>query len=148
MTLIIGTTFGVFGDRKISSSIGTKCDPIRKICANDILVAGWAGDYYKILKAVEAVESGESDPKILAKIGADGILVRNGRMIIIDAGHVKTRPKRDKFYCTGSGWQEGMAHLSGQIAAGKKVTDKTVKATMRYVARVRDDCGCGVDFIG
>lgn len=146
MTLILSVPWGVYSDRRITSSDGTKCENIRKSASNSALVAGFAGDFNKILNAIEAVKQGESDPKVLARLNVDGIIVKSGRMILIDAGKIWVKRKSCHFYATGTGWAEAMAFLSGQIYPSKKVTDKHIQATFRYVFRVRADCGGGVDF--
>lgn len=146
MTLILSVPWGIYSDKKVSAADGTRCDNIRKAASNDYLVAGFAGDFNKILRALEAVKQGESDPKQLAKLGVDGMVVQTGRMLLIDSGKIWTKRKTCHFYATGTGWAEAMAFLSGLVYPGKKVTDKHIQATFRYVFRCRTDCGGGVDF--
>lgn len=146
MTLVLALPWGVYSDRMISSSDGTRCDNIRKSASNEHLAAGFAGNLIKIVNAVDAVKAGEDDPKELANFGVDGVIVRNGRILLIDSGKIWTKRKSCQFYATGTGWAEGMSFLSGLIYPSKKVTDKHIQATFRYVFRVRSDCGGGVDF--
>lgn len=148
MTLILAVAgLGLYGDKKIVSSDGVKCEDIVKIAKNDHLAAGFAGDFHKILRAVEAVDQGEDDPNMLAQMGVDGMIMKDGRMLLIDSGKIWLRRKTCPFYATGTGYAEAMAYLSGLTHKTKKVTPRAVKQAYSYTAKVRDDCGKRFDFI-
>lgn len=152
MTLILSTPWGIYGDRKITADTGERCDPIRKIAGNEEIVAGFAGHFPTILKAIEQVKNGEVTPKVLAKcedegILIEGLLIRNGRTYFLDTGRAWVRPKREVFYACGTGATPALAYLSGICKAKKKFTDADIKSTFRYVAKVRDDCGPTFDFL-
>lgn len=143
MTLIVATPKGLWADRKISSDTGEKCRPTCKLAGNHALVAGFAGDYDAILKAIEAVEAGQVSPKVLADCGADALIVKSGRIWEIDAGRARLAPARTKVLATGTGYAEALAFIAGRGAP----TDRNIEAAFKYVFRVRDDCGKGIDFV-
>lgn len=148
MTLVLAIpNLGLFADRKVSSADGQKCEDLVKVASNDFLSAGFAGDFHHILSALEAVKEGEDDPEMLARINIDGLIMKNGRMILIDSGRTWLRRKSCLFYATGTGYAEAMAYLSGLTAKNKKITLPMVRATFSYVAKVRDDCNKKFDFI-
>ena|SRR5690349_188018 len=156
MTLIIGTPLGVWGDRKITSNSGEVCDPLKKVVANDVLVAGFAGDFFVILKAIQEVESGTEDPKLLAKVAdtsgkepiyIEGIVVKQGRIYILDSGKSWVRPKGTAYYGMGTGGTTAMAFLSGIAKVRRKVTDDDISAAFHYVSKCRDDCSSTHDYL-
>lgn len=147
MTLVLAVPWGVYTDSKISAADGVKCDPLKKCASNHALVAGFAGDWAKIIKACEAVAAGEEDPRELGKFGVDGLVVKQARIFLIDCGRVTVRRKSTKFYCTGTGWAEGNSFMHGMLAAGKSVTHSTIEKTFKHVFKVRDDCGGQIHFL-
>lgn len=147
MTLILGISHGIYGDRKVTSDDGSRCEPLVKVAKNDFLVAGFAGDFNEILKALDAVREGESDPRELARIDIDGIVIKDGRIFLIDGGKAWLKRKGCGFIATGTGHAEATSYLSGVTSITKKVTDKSIRAAFRFVARVRDDCGRGIDYL-
>jgi hypothetical protein len=148
MTLILAVSgLGIFGDRKISCADGSKCEDLVKVASNDALCAGFAGDFGPVIKAIEAVKEGEDDAAMLARINVDGLVMKNGRILLIDSGKVWTRRKSTVFYATGTGYAEALAYLSGLTNKTKKITEQSVKQTFRYVSKVRDDCSAKYDFI-
>lgn len=140
---------GIFGDRKVSSSDGAKCEDLIKVSANDHLIAGFAGDFVPILKALQAVKEGEDDPSMLARINVDGLVMKNGRILLIDSGKIWTRRKSTQFYATGTGHAEAMAFLSGRMSTKRKakLTLSDIAATFCYVSKVRDDCSKAFDCV-
>lgn len=156
MTLILGTTYGIYGDRKITDSGGEACPPLRKVVSNDVLVAGFAGDFQAIIKAIDLVSSGETDPKIIAKVCAgdadntvEGLILKEGRIIVLDCRKAWKRPKKEPFWAVGTGSSTALAYLSGRLSARyrAKLTEDDIAATFKYVSRVRTDCGSKYDFI-
>lgn len=149
MTLILAVSgLGIFGDRKISCADGSKCEDLVKVASNDALCAGFAGDFGPVIKAIEAVQEGEDDPAMLARINVDGLVMKNGRILLIDSGKVWTRRKSCIFYATGTGYAEALAYLSGLTHKTKKVTPQAIKQTFTYVSKVRDDCSKKFDMVG
>lgn len=142
MTLILGTPLAIYGDSKISADTWERCDPIKKVASNEFFVAGFAGDFETILEAIRLVENGESDLKEIAKIGVEGLILKEGRIYLLDCKKVWKRPKREAFYACGTGATPALAFLSGRLsrAPRSKLTDKDIADTFKYVARVREDC--------
>lgn len=150
MTLILALPNRLYSDRKISDVAGGEvCTPIQKSTFNDKIVAGFAGDFEKILALLKQVEEGETDPKQLALSKQDGLVIRNGRIYLLDAGYAWLKPKRCRYFATGSGGSCAMHFLTGRLSAkrGSKITHEDVMATFRYVAKSRSDCGDGVNWI-
>lgn len=142
MTLILATHRGIYSDRKITCDTGDRCDPIRKFAYNEALVAGFAGDLELILESIKLVESGEENPKKIALSGVEGLIVKSGRIYMVELKKTWLRPKREAFYACGTGASQAMAFLAGR----GKIRHSDVCAAFRYVARVRDDCGKGMDY--
>lgn len=89
---------------------------------------------------MRAVRTGEPDPHELAKI-CDGLVVDARGVWELDSGAAKRVPARFPYAVAGSGHAEAAAFLAGAGA----LDDATVRRTLRYVAKVRYDCGDGVD---
>lgn len=157
MTLVLATHDKIWADNRITSDSGEKCDPIKKVCSNHALIAGFAGDFQAILKAIALVESGEEDPKVIAKVCAgdpdnsvEGIIVKDGRILVLDCKKVWKRPRKDAFYACGTGASTALAYLSGRLSckARAKLSDADIKATFAYVGKVRSDCSKSFDVVG
>lgn len=142
MTLILCTANAVFGDTKITADNWERCDPIRKVAANEFFVAGFAGDFETILEAIRLVEVGESDLREIAKTGVEGLALKDGRIHLLDCRKVWKRPKREAFYACGTGATPALAFLSGRLsrAPRSKLTDKDIADTFKYVSKIREDC--------
>ena len=149
MTLIIGTPLGVWADFKITSNSGEACDPLKKVVANDVLVAGFAGDFQVILKAIQEVESGTEDPKVIAKVAdtsgkepiyIEGIVVKQNRIYVLDCGKAWLKPKACAMWAMGTGGTTALAFLSGVAKVRRKVTDSDISAAFSYTSKARDDC--------
>jgi hypothetical protein len=128
---------------------GERCDPLVKVCCNHVLLAGFAGDFETILEGIRLVEGGETDPRIIAKIGVEGLIVKDGRILLLDSKRVWKRPKRVAFYATGSGSSTALAFLSGRLSKkpGSKLTEDDITATFKFVAKARTDCGSKFDYV-
>lgn len=140
MTCLIATPAGIWADRRITSADGTVWRPGRKIAGNDALVAGFCGSTGPCERARCAVKAGESDPQELAKI-CDGLAVNEAGVWELDSGAAKRVPSRFPYSVAGSGHAEAAAFLAGAGAAD----DATIRQALRYVAKVRWDCGDGAD---
>lgn len=140
MTCLVATREGVWADRRVSGGT-TLFRPGRKVVRGAGIVAAFCGDSAPCVKAARAVHAGESDPHVLAEI-SDGLIVTDEGVIWELWGKLAERtPRREAFACNGSGFAEAQAFLSG---AGACDPD-TVRRALRYVSRVRSDCGNGVD---
>jgi hypothetical protein len=140
MTCLVATREGVWADRRVSNGPAVY-RPARKLVRGVGLVAGFCGDSAACTKAMRAVTSGESDPDVLAE-ASEGLLVTDEGEIWELWGKIAERvPHRFAFACGGSGYAEAQAFLSGAAACDPD----TVRRALRYVARVRSDCGDGVD---
>ncbi len=149
MTLILGTSGFIAGDRKITADSGEKCDNLKKVISNEALIAGFAGDFETIIEAMRLVEMGESDPKVIAKTGVEGLVLKEGRLYLLDCRKAWKRPKKEAFYACGTGATTAIAFLSGRLS-GKtvaKLTDKDVSDTFKFVSKSRDDCGAKYDYV-
>ena len=149
MTLILATHDQVWGDRRITADTGEKCDPIRKVVSNEWLCAGFAGDFETILESIRIVESGEKDPKVIAKTGVEGLILKEGRLYLLDCRKVWKRPAREAFYACGTGSATALAFLSGRLSVKPKsiLTDKDIDKAFKYVARCRTDCSATYDTV-
>jgi hypothetical protein len=157
VTLILAVQgLGLYGDRVISDSGGERCSPIRKIVSNQALVAGFAGDFQAIIKAIELVSSGEEDPKVIAKVCAgdvdntvEGIIVKEGRILVLDCRKVWKRPKSESFWAVGTGATTALSFLSGRLSvkSKSKLTESDIAAAYKFTARMRTDCGSKYDFL-
>jgi hypothetical protein len=146
VTLIIATPAGVWADRKITSDDGARHDPACKVAANLAIVVGFSGDCSAWRRAFDAVRGGEEDVASVATAckGAHGLVVRRGRLWLLEDGLVwPVRLRRGRrHYAVGSGAEQALAWLAGHGANDPEA----IRSAHRYVASVRDDCGCGVDF--
>lgn len=140
MTCIVATREGVWADRRVSNG-SCVYRPARKVVRGSGLVAAFCGDGAACMKAARIVAQGETDPHALAEI-SDGLLVTDEGVIWTLWSKLAERaPRRDAFACHGSGFAEAQAFLSG---AGS-CDPETVRRALRYVSRVRSDCGDGSD---
>ena len=140
MTCLVATREGVWADRRVSNGAAVY-RPARKVVRGVGIVAAFCGDGSACVKAMRAVASGEADPHALAEI-TEGLLVTDeGELWSLWGKLAERTPRREAFACGGSGYAEAQAFLSG---AGACDPD-TVRRALRYVARVRSDCGDGVD---
>lgn len=143
MTLILATVDKIWGDKKVTADTGERCDDLCKVASNDVLAAGFAGDFETILEAIRLVEMGETDPKVIAKTGVEGIVLKGGRILVLDCKKVWKRPKNNTFYAMGTGSSAALAYLSGRLSVKPKakLTEADIDATFRFVGKTRDDCG-------
>lgn len=140
MTCLVATREGVWADRRVSNG-ASLYRPARKVVRGPGVVAAFAGDGAACVKAMRAVAAGDTDPHALAEI-AEGLIVTDEGEIWSLWGRLAERtPRREAFACGGSGYAEAQAFLSGAAACDRL----TVRRALRYVARVRSDCGDGVD---
>lgn len=140
MTCLVATREGVWADRRVSNGASVY-RPARKVVRGAGVVAAFAGDSAACVKAMRAVASGETDPHVLAEL-SEGLLVTDEGVIWELWGKLAERtPNREAFACGGSGCAEAQAFLSGAGACDPH----TVRRALRYVSRVRSDCGNGVD---
>jgi len=140
MTCIVATRDGIWADRRVTSANGTVWRPDRKVARNEALVAGFCGNTGPCDRAMRAVRGGETDPHELAKV-CDGIVVDARGIWELDSGAAKRVPRRFPYAVAGSGHAEAAAFLAGSGA----LSEATVRKALRYVARVRYDCGDGID---
>jgi hypothetical protein len=140
MTCLVATREGVWADRRVTSGASIY-RPARKVVRGPGVIAAFCGDGAACTRAMRAVASGEGDPHVLAEV-CDGLLVTDeGEIWSLWSKLAERTPSREAFACHGSGFAEAQAFLSG---AGSCDPD-TVRRALRYVARVRSDCGDGVD---
>jgi hypothetical protein len=147
MTLILATNHGIFSDRKITADTGETCDPMKKFASNDVIVAAFAGDVETILKAMDMVKEGIEDPREIAKIDVEGLVVKNGRIYVLDLKKAWLKPKRCAYWAMGTGGTVAMAFLSGRTSRTGKLTEKDIKDAFKYTSRARTDCGPKADFL-
>lgn len=140
MTVIVATFDAVWADRRVTGSDGALFRPTRKVCKGDGIVAAFCGSDAACTRAGAAVRAGETDPHALAAI-SDGVVVTERGRYELGGGVAVRVPARVPLAVGGSGYAEAHAFLSG---AGR-YDDATIRAALRYVSRVRTDCGDGVD---
>lgn len=150
MTLVLACNEKIYSDRKITADTGERCENLVKCASNEFLVAGFAGDFETILEAIRLVESGEGDPKVIAKTGVEGLIVKDGRTLLLDCRKVWKRPKSEGFYSCGTGAYTAMAFISGRLSARKnaKLDEMTIKLAFKYTSKCRTDCGATFDVVG
>lgn len=147
MTLILAVPWGIFSDRKITADSGEVCDPMKKFASNDAIVAAFAGDVETIIKAMDMVKEGVEDPREIAKIDVEGLVVKNNRIYVLDLKKAWLKPKRCAFWSMGTGGTTAMAFLAGRSSRTGKLTEKDIRDAFKFTAKCRDDCGKGVDFL-
>jgi hypothetical protein len=140
MTLLIGTSEGVWADRRVTGCDGALYRPSRKVVRGEEIVAAFCGSDAACCRAMAAVRAGEADPTALAAV-SDGIVVTDAGRYELASGVATRIPARIPLAMGGSGYAEAQAYLYG---AGR-YTDTHIRAAFRYVFRVRTDCGDGVD---
>jgi len=142
MTLVLATHSKIYGDFKITADTGERCDQLKKVVSNEVLAAGFAGDFETIIEAIRLVELGEGDPKVIAKTGVEGLILKEGRIYLLDCRKVWKRPKREAFYGCGTGSSTAMAYLSGRLSVKPraKLSEDDITAAFKFTAKCRDDC--------
>lgn len=139
MTVLVATSEGVWADRRVTGG-AQRFRPTRKVVRGEDCVAAFAGSDAQCSKAMAAVRGGETDPSALAAL-ADGVLVNDAGRWELWGGVASRVPARVPIAVGGSGHAEVSAYLSGAGA----YDDATIRRALRYVSRVRTDCGDGVD---
>lgn len=143
MTLLIGTNRGIWADRRVTDcSTGQRFDAIRKLASNKALVAGFAGELNRIMDAIELVRAGETDVEAIAACKVDGIILMRESQRLYTLDVERALLCTEPFVCAGSGWLEAKCFLAGR----GDYHPRAVRAAHAYVAKVRIDCGDGVDF--
>jgi len=116
--------------------------PTRKVVRGDDIVAAFCGSDVGCVRAIAAVRRGLTDMAELAAI-SDGVAVTDRGRWELTGGAAVRVPARVPIAVHGSGYAEVQAFLYG---AGR-YDDATIRAALRYVSRVRTDCGDGVDAV-
>jgi uncharacterized Zn-binding protein involved in type VI secretion len=141
LTVLIATRQGVWADRRETGGASVY-RPARKVVAVEGLAAAFCGDAAACVRAQRAVRSGEADPDALAAL-CDGLLVTgDGEVWELWCKLAQRLPRRLAWTCHGSGHVEAQAFLSGAGACD----EATIQRALKYVARVRTDCGDGWDY--
>lgn len=141
MTVLIATLEGIGADRRVTGGTGHRFGPRIKVVRGDGLVAAFCGDGGACEKAARSVRDGETDPHALGAL-CDGLLVNTGIWELNGKLAVRA-PRRVKYVAHGSGWAEAAAFLAG---CGEH-DPAAVRAAIRYVAKMRWDCGDGFDWV-
>ncbi len=142
MTCVVGHPQFLCADRKVSSD-GERWPNEHKLWSNHALVVAGAGNMARLHTVRDMVKSGATDvARFVVSLG--------------DAAHVLVLVEGELWEVTnGSMWQHrGLRCIGtgGDLARGylegRPLTRKVVTAAQKFVARLRDDCGGGVDFGG
>jgi hypothetical protein len=142
MTCVIGTERWICADRRITSSTGERCPSELKVWQGAYLIAACAGAARGIHKARKLVESGEAcvPEGLIDAVGDDAhalVLTREGRLYEVSEGAVY---RRRSLWCIGTGGDIARGYLEGRA-----LTLANAKDAQRLAARLRDDCGGGVN---
>lgn len=142
MTCIVGSDRWICADRRISSDAGERCPNERKIWHGPYLIAAVAGAARCIHKVRRLVMSGDAaEPEALIDAVTDDshalVLTRAGRLYEVSEGEAY---RRRGVYCIGTGGDLARGYLEGRA-----LTLANAKAAQRFVARMRTDCGGGVN---
>ena len=140
MTCLVATREGIWADRRVTGGHGSVFAPHVKIIRGDGIVAGFCGDNGPCARAMRAVRDGETDPYALAAI-SDGLVVTDRAIWELDGGSATRAPRGVPFLVNGSGYAEAQAFLFGAGACDRA----TIRRALRYVAKVRVDCGDGMN---
>jgi hypothetical protein len=143
VTVLIATRKGVWADRRVTGGNGMRYRPARKVVAGVALVAGFCGASSDCQRAIEAVASGETDVKALAKLSDGLVVTTRGTVWELYEGVAARLPRAAAFATHGSGFSEAQAFLSGTCSHDAKA----VRRALSYVAQVRCDCGDGYDYL-
>jgi hypothetical protein len=138
--VLVATAAGIWSDRRVTNSSGSVFTPVRKAVRGSGLVAGFCGDLSACRKAIRAVRDGESNVQAIAAI-CDGLLV-NSKGVWELSEKFATRVRSSIPFATqGSGYAEAHSFLTGRGSW----LDVDVRSALRHVAKVRSDCGDGID---
>lgn len=142
MTCVIGTDRWICADRRITSDGGERCPNERKVWIGPYLVAAAAGSARSLHHVRSLVESGDASvPEGLIDAVRDDaqalVLTRAGRLYEVSEGAVY---RRRGLWCVGSGGDLARGYLEGRA-----LTVANAKVAQRLVAKLRNDCGGGVN---
>jgi hypothetical protein len=107
------------------------------------LVVAGAGNMARLHKVRDMVKSGATDvSRFIDPLGDDAhvLVLVEGELWEVTNGSMW---RHHGLRCIGTGGDLARGYLEG-----KQMTRKVVTAAQKFVARLRDDCGGGVDFGG
>lgn len=139
VTCLVATREGIWADRRVTGGNGSIFTPHVKIIRGDGVVAGFCGDSSDCARAMRAVRDGETDPNALAAL-CSGLVVTERGLYELEGTATRARANMP-FMVNGSGYAEAQAFLYGAGAWDRA----TIKRALRYVSRVRFDCGDGTN---
>jgi hypothetical protein len=140
LTCIVATSEGIWADRRVTGEGGARFRPARKVVRGEDIVAAFCGSDAHCTRAILAVRRGLADVGEIAAL-SDGVVVSEGGRWELSDGIAVRVPARVPIAVGGSGYAEVQAYLYG---AGQYDAD-TIRRALRYVSRVRVDCGDGID---
>jgi hypothetical protein len=140
LTCIVATSEGIWADRRVTGEGGARFRPARKVVRGEDVVAAFCGSDAHCTRAILAVRRGLTDVSEIAAL-SDGVVVSEGGRWELSDGIAVRVPARVPIAVNGSGYAEVQAYLYG---AGQYDPD-TIRRALRYVSRVRVDCGDGID---
>lgn len=143
MTCVIGTDRWICADRRITSDAGDRCPNERKVWRNAFMIVAGAGAAFRLHKVRDLMAGGlDRIAPLIEACGDDThVLVLQFaamRLIEISEGAMY---RRKGVFCIGSGGDLARGYL-----AGRRLTEDNARAAQRFAARLRCDCGGGVDF--
>lgn len=144
MTVVCATDRFIAADRRVLADY--EKSTLTKVAKNEHIIAAVAGDAVDCLAMRRALRAGAKTPKdvaeaIDARVSHALVLTRKGQLFVVEEGEVW--PQKG-FYAIGSGSQMVLGHLAGACGR-RKPTEKDARRAMRYVFRMRADCGDGID---
>jgi hypothetical protein len=141
MTCVIGTSAFLCADRCISADSGERWPNERKLWANHALIVAGAGLTARLHKVRDAVLSGATEmTRFYDMVGDDAqllVLTQEGELWEVTNG---SRWPVKGLRCIGSGGDLARGYLEG-----KAHTPTTARKAQAFVAKLRTDCGGGVD---
>jgi 20S proteasome alpha/beta subunit len=141
MTIIVGSSAFIAGDRRISNDAGDRQPPCNKIFRNKYMVVGVAGFYSAIAAMQHSMRKGACKPEDLIRdMGShsQALCLWQGNLYDVSEGCV-TRI-RSPVYAIGTGAHAALGYLAG---CGK-INDATVRKAIRFTFTLRSDCGDGI----
>jgi hypothetical protein len=145
LTCVIGTSRWICADRRITSDSGERCPNERKVWRNEYLIVAGAGLAVRLHKVRALVAAGARDPiSLIEAVGDDShtlCLTADGRLCEVSEGAVYWQRGDVPLRCIGTGGDLARGYLEGRAQ-----TEASARAAQRLVARLRADCGGGVDF--
>jgi hypothetical protein len=150
MTCIISTARYMCADRRIKDETGER-STMCKIAKNAHLIAALAGTAACALAIKQAIRDGASTPQdLLVLVDNDShalVLEPSGARWRIEEGVLWPVSAGLSTAAIGTGANAALGYIAGALRGTRRAPPAWLaRAAQRFAAKLRDDCGDGVDF--